>query len=198
MAVCKYCGEEIFFGYTASGQVMPLNDGLMPYKAGGKDRIYLQKERRVVACMLIRNPEKIRPDGWGFVPHFGTCKGYKKGRKNDKDGKRADKDDRSQRSADGGPLLRDQRSVEASGDRVRRGGGSEMGAGHRRPGSGRWADASVEGARRSVVNWARTEEEYGMTASEMAAYLKSREIAGYTEEQIEAELATMRKIERGL
>lgn len=81
MAKCKFCGKNIFFGYTAQDNIMPLDDGILPYKLGGQAKLYDQQTRRIVSCTIIDDPDRETADGWGFVPHFATCTGYKEGRR---------------------------------------------------------------------------------------------------------------------
>lgn len=83
MAKCKFCGAKIFFAYTAKGNVMPLDDSATPYKIGGTTKLYDQEIRAIVSCTIVEDPEREKTDGWGFVPHFATCKGYKEGRRSE-------------------------------------------------------------------------------------------------------------------
>ncbi len=75
---CKVCGEDISFIKTKGNKLMPVNVEPVFYKkneTGGKDSV-LTVGGEVVRCDIVK--KGWHADGSGFVPHFATCKGYKK------------------------------------------------------------------------------------------------------------------------
>lgn len=63
---------------TKAGKNMPVDPTFVDYKAtsGGKERV-VTPAGDVVAGERCKATEK--PDGYGYISHFATCAGYKKG-----------------------------------------------------------------------------------------------------------------------
>lgn len=74
MATCKKCGANIVFVRSAkTGKWMPLDEGLVEYKAGnGEDYedIVVNDKGEVIHCTFDFQCE---PDGLARIPHFVTC-----------------------------------------------------------------------------------------------------------------------------
>lgn len=78
MAKCKYCGKQIKWIRTLGGGNMPCDPEKVYYKEdkASAERI-VTPHGEVLQCVTL-NPQidNIKQaDGWGYIPHFGTCKG---------------------------------------------------------------------------------------------------------------------------
>lgn len=78
MAKCKLCGAEIKWIRTLGGGHMPCDPEKVYYRGDGAspERI-VTPNGEVLQCVTL-NPhiDNIgQADGWGYIPHFGTCKG---------------------------------------------------------------------------------------------------------------------------
>jgi len=74
---CRFCRKEIRWIVTEKGAKMPCDPTPVKYwqqeKASGK--VVLQNGK-VVSCVFEGNSEEAT--GMGYIPHFSTCKAYKK------------------------------------------------------------------------------------------------------------------------
>lgn len=72
MAVCRKCGAPILFVRSAkNGKWLPLNEGLVEYKADedGEDLV-VNQIGEVIRCTF---EFQCRPDGLARIPHWATC-----------------------------------------------------------------------------------------------------------------------------
>ena len=71
MSVCAYCGDTVQWVVTAKGKNMPVNPGLVDYKAqrGGKLKIVTPRGDVVSAEAAADG----QGDGQGYISHFATC-----------------------------------------------------------------------------------------------------------------------------
>lgn len=74
---CRKCGARIMWIRTKSGKNMPVDPQLIDYVVP-KDRT--GKERIVTPGGEVLAAEKTvgQGDGFGYISHFATCKGYKR------------------------------------------------------------------------------------------------------------------------
>ncbi len=70
---CKKCGRRILWIRTSAGKNMPVDETFVNYRleGGGKDRI-VTPEGEVVSC--TGGVGAGEADGYGYVPHFATCR----------------------------------------------------------------------------------------------------------------------------
>lgn len=71
--LCKKCKEPIMFIRTAAGKAMPCDPFITYYKQvdGGKDRI-VTPNGQTLSCIIL--PDSTDADGYGYVPHWATCR----------------------------------------------------------------------------------------------------------------------------
>ena len=78
MAVCKLCGVEIKWVKTKNGGNMPCDSEKVHYviDTASKERI-VTPHGEVLRCrtMSPHMDNVSQADGWGYIPHFATCKG---------------------------------------------------------------------------------------------------------------------------
>lgn len=78
MARCKLCGAEIKWVRTVGGKTMPCDPQRVYYRIdhGSLERV-VTPNGDVFSCVTIElDTEDISiADGWGYIPHFATCKG---------------------------------------------------------------------------------------------------------------------------
>lgn len=78
---CKNCGKDIKFYRLASGSAMPVDRERYFYKnAGrGKDRLAMMTGSgvRIISCTIC-NYDDDELQGFGYMPHFATCKKFKR------------------------------------------------------------------------------------------------------------------------
>ena len=73
---CRNCGKEIRFMRTRNGKMMPVDTGRIFYKDGNKDRL-ITETGEVISCEIV-HPLDDELQGFGYMPHFATCKKFKK------------------------------------------------------------------------------------------------------------------------
>lgn len=74
MATCKKCGAPIIWRQSPEGKWMPLDEGLIPYKANanGKDTLFDITGDPIRCDIVERQPGAI-PTGLARKSHFATC-----------------------------------------------------------------------------------------------------------------------------
>lgn len=78
MATCRLCGAEIRWIRTKGGAKMPCNPEKVYYRLNGSlnERIVTSKGEVITCRTMNPHTDNIRQaDGWGYVPHFATCRG---------------------------------------------------------------------------------------------------------------------------
>lgn len=73
MATCKLCGAEIKWIRTKNGGHMPCDPEKTRYIIDNtsKERI-VTPHGEVLRCRI---DDIDKADGWGYIPHFATCRG---------------------------------------------------------------------------------------------------------------------------
>ena len=79
VSTCRSCGAPIYWIRTTAGKNMPCNIIPVHIKTGdkGKDKV-VTKEGVVISCDIVGSGYA---DGYGYVPHWTTCKDPDKFRK---------------------------------------------------------------------------------------------------------------------
>lgn len=77
MAKCRVCGKEIQFITTTNQRKMPTDTRPTMYweKKGAKGKI-VTPNGEVLSCEF--EGEQSNATGYGYMPHFASCKNYKK------------------------------------------------------------------------------------------------------------------------
>lgn len=82
ITTCRSCGARIIWITTASGKAMPCDASPVYYKTYGvkkpRDRV-VTLDGNVMSCQIV--PETEENNGFGYVPHWGTCPNAAKFRK---------------------------------------------------------------------------------------------------------------------
>ena len=70
MTTCKKCGAPIIWRLSPEGKWMPLDEGLIPYRANpnGKDTLF-DINGDPIRCDITED----QPDGLARKSHFATC-----------------------------------------------------------------------------------------------------------------------------
>ena len=78
---CKNCGKDIKFYKLPRGSAMPVDRERYFYKdeGKGKDRLakFDGKGVRIISCTIC-NVDDEGLQGFGFLPHFASCRSFKK------------------------------------------------------------------------------------------------------------------------
>lgn len=78
MAVCRLCSAEIKWVRTRNGGNMPCDPEKVHYIIDNMSAERIVTPHGDVLRCRIMNPHTdniSQADGWGYVPHFTTCKG---------------------------------------------------------------------------------------------------------------------------
>lgn len=71
---CKRCGRGIVYIRTKAGRFMPCD--ATPVRiieaATGEHKALRRDTGELVSCIIAAHDSKVW-DGWGYIPHFGTC-----------------------------------------------------------------------------------------------------------------------------
>ena len=71
MAKCKSCGAPVVWRETPRGKWLPLDEGMIPYKADTKGTdVLVNDSGEVIRCRLSFDGA---PDGMARMPHWATC-----------------------------------------------------------------------------------------------------------------------------
>ena len=80
---CKACGKPLCFIKTPAGRMMPCDTAYHHAKTGGTDTL-VNRNGEVVKCTIDDTLADSETEGFGWVPHWGTCKNADKMRKSAK------------------------------------------------------------------------------------------------------------------